>query len=417
MDIDAKNRPPHQSQDRTPRQGGTPFDPRSCGCLHLFRCWLDSYGPSLGSPGVLLLKREWFIPALFGVVAVASLFPCYGAGASIAQGIAAFTISSLFFLQGARLSRTAIAVGIMNWRLHLGIASATFVLFPVLGLSLLALFPNLPPPLEIGFLFVCVLPSTVQSSVALTSIARGSVAGAICAATASNIVGIVLSPMMLAVLMHLHGGSIALDGLWKILLQLLVPFTAGHTLRPWIGQWVDRNRGVLAVTDRGSILVVIYAAFSAAVINGIWHLLPPLVLVEVSLISALLIAGALLAIKLGSDMLALPRDDEVAMIFCGSQKSLVTGVPMAQLLFAGPDAGIIVVPLMIYHQLQLFVGAWLARRYLTKGLLGTAASAIAPVQTLDPPPSTSLEVRRSTPTEIMPPPSLPRVAYRPLGLS
>jgi sodium/bile acid cotransporter 7 len=326
---------------------------------------------------VILLKSEWFIPALFGVIAVASLFPCYGDGARIAQGVAAFAISSLFFLQGARLSRTAIAAGIMNWRLHLGIASATFVLFPVLGLSLLALFPNLPQPLEIGFLFVCVLPSTVQSSVALTSIARGSVAGAICAATASNIVGIVLSPMMLAVLLHLHGGSIALDGLWKILLQLLVPFAAGHVLRPWIGQWADRNRAILAITDRGSILIVIYTAFSAAVINGIWHQLPPLVLVEVSLVNALLLAGALLAIKLGSHLLALPRDDEVAMIFCGSQKSLVTGVPMAQLLFAGPDAGIIVVPIMIYHQLQLLVGAWLARRYITvKRSPATAASAI-----------------------------------------
>ena len=227
----------------------------------------------------------------------------------------------------------------MNWRLHLGIASATFVLFPVLGLGLLALLPGLPQSIQIGVLFVCVLPSTVQSSVALTSIARGSVAGAICAATASNIVGIVLSPMMLAFLLQLQGGSIALDGLWKILLQLLVPFAAGHALRPWIGEWADRNRTILALTDRGSILIVIYTAFSAAVINGIWHQLPPLVLVEVCLVNALLLAGALLAINLGSHLLALPRSDGIAMIFCGSQKSLVTGVPMAQLLFSGPDAG------------------------------------------------------------------------------
>src|SRR4029077_2777255 len=146
--------------------------------------------------GVTRLKSEWFIPALIAVVGAASLFPCYGAGARIGHGLAAFAISSVFFLQGARLSRVAITAGIMNWRLHLGIASATFVLFPVLGLGLLALLPSLPQSIQIGVLFVCVLPSTVQSSVALTSIARGSVAGAICAATASNIVGIVLSPMM-----------------------------------------------------------------------------------------------------------------------------------------------------------------------------------------------------------------------------
>jgi sodium/bile acid cotransporter 7 len=313
--------------------------------------------------GVTQLKSEWFIPALIAVVGAASLFPCYGAGARIGHGLAAFAISSLFFLQGARLSRVAVTAGIMNWRLHLGIASATFVLFPVLGLVLLALLPSLPQSIQIGVLFVCVLPSTVQSSVALTSIARGSVAGAICAATASNIVGIVLSPMMLAFLLQLHGGSIALDGLWKILLQLLVPFAAGHALRPWIGEWADRNRAILALTDRGSILIVIYTAFSAAVMNGVWHQLPPLLLVEVCLVNALLLAGALLAIKLGGHLLALPRGDGIAMIFCGSQKSLVTGVPMAQLLFSGPDAGFIVVPIMIYHQLQLLVGAWLARRY------------------------------------------------------
>src|SRR6266851_2561062 len=172
--------------------------------------------------GITLLKSEWFIPALLGVIGAASLFPCYGAGARVGHGLAALAISSMFFLQGARLSRTAITAGIVNWRLHLGIAAATFVLFPALGLSLLKLYPNLPRPIEIGLLFVCVLPSTVQSSVALTSIARGSVSGAICAATASNIVGIALSPMMLAILLQVHGGSIALDGLWKILLQLLV---------------------------------------------------------------------------------------------------------------------------------------------------------------------------------------------------
>ena len=315
------------------------------------------------SSTVTLLKNEWFVPALAGTVGAACLFPCHGVGSRIAQGLAAFAISALFFLQGARLSRSTITSGILNWRLHLGIASTTFLLFPALGLGLLALFPNLPRLIAIGLLFVCVLPSTVQSSVALTSIARGSVAGAICAATASNIAGIVLSPVILAVLLHLHGASIAMDGLWKILLELLVPFAAGHALRPWIGAWADRNRAILAITDRGSVLIVIYSAFSAAVINGIWHQVPPLVLVELSAANALLLAAALAAVKLGSRVLDLSRADEVAMVFCGAQKSLVTGVPMAQLLFAGPDAGIIVIPIMIYHQLQLLLGAWLARRY------------------------------------------------------
>lgn len=318
--------------------------------------------PARSSPTAV--PREWFVPALVGVVVAASFLPCRGSGARAFDALAVLAIASLFFLQGARLSRDAVAAGIKNWRLHLGITSTTFVLFPVLGSALLALFPAaLTPPLSIGLLFVCVLPSTVQSSIALTSIARGEVAGAICAATGSNLIGIVLSPILLALLLHTRGGSMDLNGLWKILLELLAPFIAGHAMRPWIGQWADRNRAILAITDRGSILIVVYTAFSAAVVDGIWHQLPAIMLEKLVLFDALLLAAVLAVIKLGSYLVAMPRKDEVAMVFCGSQKSVVTGVPMAHLLFAGPVAGIIVLPIMIYHLLQLLVGASLARRY------------------------------------------------------
>ena len=320
--------------------------------------------PTRRSPIKSAVPREWFVPALVGVVVAASFFPCRGSGARAFDTLAVLAIASLFFLQGARLSRDAIATGIKNWRLHLGITSTTFVLFPVLGSAILTLFPAmLTPPLSIGLLFVCVLPSTVQSSIALTSIARGEVAGAICAATGSNLIGIVLSPILLALLLHTRGGSMDLNGLWKILLELLAPFIVGHAMRPWIGQWADRNRAILAITDRGSILIVVYTAFSAAVVNGIWHQLPAIMLEKLVLFDALLLAAVLATIKLGSYLVAMPRKDEVAMIFCGSQKSVITGVPMAHLLFAGPVAGIIMLPIMIYHLLQLLVGASLARRY------------------------------------------------------
>jgi len=308
--------------------------------------------------------KEWFVAALIGVVAMASLLPCYGAGARVFDSLALLAIGSLFFLQGARLSRDAIIAGMKNWRLHLGIAATTFVLFPLLGLGLLGLSPGiLTPPLQIGVLFVCALPSTVQSSIALTSIARGNVAGAICAATASNVIGVILTPMLLALMLSVQGATIDLAGLWKILVELMLPFIAGHLLRPQIGQWTDRNRDILAVTDRSSVLLVVYTAFSAAVIDGVWSRTPPITLAALVFIDAVLLVAVLLAIKLGSRLLALPRTDEVAMLFCGSQKSAITGVPMAHLLFAGPAAGLIVLPIIIYHQLQLWLGAWLARRY------------------------------------------------------
>jgi sodium/bile acid cotransporter 7 len=339
------------------------------------------------SPTVYPLPSEWFAPALVAVVAAASLLPCRGSVARAFDALAVVAIALLFFLQGARLSREAVAAGMKNWRLHLGITSTTFVLFPLLGSAVVALFPAaLTPPLRIGLLFVCVLPSTVQSSIALTSIARGEVAGAICAATASNVIGVVLSPMLLGLLLHMRGGSMDLTGLWKILLELLVPFIAGNALRPWIGQWDDRNRAILAITDRGSILIVVYTAFSAAVINGIWHQLPPMMLGKLVLFDALLLATALVTVTLGCRLFAMPRRDEVAMVFCGSQKSVVTGVPMAHLLFAGPVAGIIVLPIMIYHILQLLVGAWLARRYAAgfAAPMASAPAALQPVGWIEP---------------------------------
>jgi solute carrier family 10 (sodium/bile acid cotransporter), member 7 len=225
------------------------------------------------------------------------------------------------------------------------------------------------------------LPSTVQSSIALTSIARGEVAGAICAATGSNLIGILLSPVLMGLLLHTCGGSLDLNGFWKILLELLAPFIAGHAMRRWIGQWVDRNRALLAITDRGSILIVVYTAFSAAVVGGIWHELPPIMLGKLVIFDALLLVMVLATIMIGSRLAAIPRKDEVAMVFCGSQKSVVTGVPMAHLLFIRPMAGMVVLPIMIYHLLQLLVGAWLARRYAI-GFADPAAGVPVALQSL-----------------------------------
>ena len=310
------------------------------------------------------LQLDWFILALVGAVTMASLLPCHGAGAQVFGSLAVLAISSLFFLQGARLSREAILAGITHWRLHIAIASATFALFPLLGLGLIGMAQHeLPGSLCIGVLFVAVLPSTVQSSIALTSIARGNVAGAVCAASASNLMGMVLTPLMLGALLRLHGGGIDLTALLKILLELFVPFAVGHELRPWIGDWADRNRAVLAVTDRGSILLVVYTAFSAAVIHGIWSQLPLATLSAIITADAILLGAGLTIMTFVCRFAGVSRADEVAIVFCGSQKSLVAGVPMANVLFAGPSVGIILLPIMLYHQMQLFVCAWLARRY------------------------------------------------------
>jgi solute carrier family 10 (sodium/bile acid cotransporter), member 7 len=305
-----------------------------------------------------------FVLSLLGVVLTATLIPCRGTSAAVCHSLGTIAIASLFFLQGARLSRAAILDGITCWRLHATIATSTFVLFPLIGLALSAAFPTtLPSLLWTGVLFLCALPSTVQSSIALTSMAKGNVAGAICSATASNVAGIAFTPLIFGVLSRVHGSGVSPDGVAQVFCELLVPFVAGHWLRPWIGGWVQSNRGILSFTDRGSILLVVYAAFSAAVVHGVWHQLPPTVLLLLMLTVAFILAIVLLGIKIAGVALGFGRQDDIAATFCGSQKSLVNGVPMASALFSAAAIGPVLIPIMIYYPMQIVVCAWLARRY------------------------------------------------------
>lgn len=313
---------------------------------------------------ILRFLPDRFTSALVGTVLLATVLPCSGVAAEAVSQLAVVAIGLLFFLHGAKLRRAEVLAGMGHWRLHLLIFLFTFVFFPLLGMLGQWLMPNLfPAPLWIGMLFICALPSTVQSSIAFTSIARGNVPAAICSAAASNLFGIFLTPVLVGAMLQAHGGSIALSKIWDIVLQLLVPFVAGHLLRPLIGGWVDRHRILLNATDRGSILLVVYSAFSAAVVEGLWHVVPLPTLGLIVAANAVLLGIVLCATRWGSRRLGFSRDDEIAIVFCGSKKSLAAGVPMANVLFAGPTLGLIVLPLMIFHQMQLMVCAWLARRY------------------------------------------------------
>jgi sodium/bile acid cotransporter 7 len=310
------------------------------------------------------IRPDPFVLSLAGVILAATLCPCSGVLASGFHAAGVLAISSLFFLQGARLSQDAVVGGIMHWRLHATIGIATFFLLPLTAVFLTAfLHPLLPQPFWVGVMFACALPSTVQSSIALTSIAEGNVAGAVCAATASNLAGMVLTPLIFAALSRLHGDGASLRNVGLVLAELLVPFIIGHLMRPWIGRWAERNRRVLSLTDRGSILLVVYSAFSAAVINGVWHSFPPATLLLLGIIMAVVLLVALAAILAACRAQQFGKPDEVAAVFCGSQKSLVTGVPMANALFSGAAIGPSLIPIMIYYPMQLVVCAWLARRY------------------------------------------------------
>lgn len=314
-------------------------------------------------PRSLLSLFEPFVLALLGTVVLASVLPVRGSLVPLADAITTAAIVLLFFLHGAKLSREEIVKGASNWRLHLAVVVTTFVLFPLLGLGLVSL-PFVTGPTAAGLLFLTLLPSTVQSSIAFTAIARGNVAAAVCSASFSNLIGIVITPALVALLMSGLAGQagISIEAVETIALQLLLPFVSGHLLRPGIGGFVGRHRTLVSSVDRGSILLVVYTAFSAAVVEGLWNRVSGETLALILLLCTMLLVVVLAITWLLGRMLGFSRQDAIVLLFCGSKKSLASGVPMAGVLFPAAQVGAILLPVMLFHQIQLIACAVIARR-------------------------------------------------------
>ncbi|MER7373455.1 bile acid:sodium symporter family protein [Streptomyces lanatus] len=303
-----------------------------------------------------------YILLLLGTVGLAALFPARGAGADVASGASTAAIAFLFFLYGARLSTREALDGLKHWRLHATVLACTFLVFPLLGLAARGFVPVLlTEPLYQGLLFLTLVPSTIQSSIAFTSMARGNVPAAICAGSFSSLVGIVITPLLAAAVLGGNAGGFSADSLLGIVLQLLVPFAAGQLLRRWIGGFVARHKKVLGLVDRGSILLVVYGAFSEGMVQGIWHQVSPLRLGGLLAVEAVLLAVMLALTWYGAKAMRFSREDRIAIQFAGSKKSLASGLPMASVLF-GAHASLAVLPLMLFHQMQLMVCAVIAKR-------------------------------------------------------
>jgi len=307
-----------------------------------------------------------YLLALVAAVVLASFAPVRGDAAVLAGVATNVGIALLFFLYGARLPREAIIAGLVHWRLHLTVLTCTFVLFPLLGFVVLPMArPWLTDELAFGVLFLCALPSTVQSSIAFTAIARGNVAAAVCSASLSNLLGVFLTPLLVSLMVATHGDTTSpLDAVGKIALLLLAPFVCGHALRPLLAGFVERRRHLLAISDRATVLLVVYVAFSASVAEGLWQRVSPMALVVVGIVALVLLALVLFATQAAGRLLGFARGDTIALVFCGSKKSLASGVPIAKVLFAGdPMIGVILLPIMLFHQLQLIACAMLAQHW------------------------------------------------------
>jgi sodium/bile acid cotransporter 7 len=322
-----------------------------------------------------LMLPDSFTLMLIATIVLATVIPAREESAAVVSALTKVMIALLFFMYGTRLSREAVLAGIRNWKLHILVLCITYGLFPLLGMGLVkALGTHLDHILGIGLMFLAVLPSTVQSSIAFTSIAGGNVAAAICSASLSNLIGVVATPALVALLLHLQGG-VSLDAIGQITTQILIPFLVGHGLRAWTGGFITRHRKFFAPLDRGSILLVVYSAFSEAVTNGIWTKLTFADLLWVMLIDIVFLAMIMVATTALSRLFRFDHADEIAIVFCGSKKSLASGVPMASVLLPAASVGIAILPLMIFHQIQLIVCSFIARTFAARRVAHASPAA------------------------------------------
>lgn len=321
----------------------------------------------MGRPrsGTVATVRRWidpFIVGLLSMLAIGLLVPIPAGVLDVLDVVADVAIFVLFFLYGARLGTRDVLAGLRNVRLQGTALLVTFVLFPLVGLGLsTAAEPFLGHTLALGVLYVSLLPSTVQSSVALVGVARGNVAGAITAATISNVLGMVLTPLLVLLMMH-TSGSTGSGGLRSVLLLLLAPFILGQLVQPLVGRLVRAHKRLTSIWDRTTILLVVLVAVATATAAGVWSTVSAWTLVGVIAVSAVMLGIALAATWFGGKALGLPIEDRIALLMCGSQKSLATGMPMLGALFPAAIAGPIAVPVIVFHQLQLIVSSSLARR-------------------------------------------------------
>lgn len=310
---------------------------------------------------------DTYLLLLAGTVLLGTILPVSGDAAVLVKTISVWAVALLFFLYGARLNTAAVVAGIANWRLQGLVFLTTYLVFPVIGVVLtLLLSPFLGPSITTGLLFLVVLPSTVNSSIAFTGMAHGNVPASVCAASVSNLVGVFLTPALAALLLHTKGGGVNADAIGSIALQILLPFAIGQLLHRWLGGWIGRHKRVTLVVDRGSILLIVYSAFSAGMVAGVWQQLDLRTLALLFAVDAGLLAVIMILVGLMSRFAGLKHADRMTLLFCGSTKSLASGVPMANILFVGMPVSLIILPIMLFHQIQLFVCAIIAQRWANR---------------------------------------------------
>ena len=325
------------------------------------------------------MKLDPFLLLMIAAVIIATFLPATGHVAEIVDGLGLIGVSFLFFAHGAALSRQAVLSGLKQWQLHLFIFGTTFLVFPIAVQPITFLPASLvPEDLRLGFLYLAVLPSAVSSSIAYTAIAKGNVPAAVCNSAGSNVFGLLLTPLLMTFFLKSSavGTADLAHTIKDVVLQLLVPFGLGQAIHPLVGRFIAERKDWLEKYDQSVIVVIIYGAFSQSVTAGLWRVMPASSLALAVVLCTVLLLIVFAFTIIFSRRLGFSRGDEIAAVFCGSKKSLASGLPLAQVLFAGsPGFGMIVLPIMLYNQIQILIGAVLARKYANCNVFEQPAQA------------------------------------------
>ena len=325
------------------------------------------------------VKRvDWFLLGMVAATLLAWLLPGPGAkGGALHPELAnKLGVALIFFLHGLLLSFATLRAGTLLWRVHLVVQLSTFLLCPLIGFVVLALLGDaLEPNLALGIFYLCALPSTVSSSVAMTAVARGNVGAAVFNATLSSLLGVFLTPLWIGLRMGASGASLPLGRvILDLMLWLLLPLALGQLARPLLGAFAARHKRRIHIIDRATILLLVYTSFCDSVVSGVWLGSGATTLLAAGAFAVVLLAVLLVVVNALARRIGFRVEDRIATVFCGSKKTLASGVPMARLMFAGhPGLSLILLPLMIYHPLQLVVCGWLAGRFAARPAQGEHA--------------------------------------------
>lgn len=311
----------------------------------------------------IFARADRFTTGIIVSVILGLLLPCTGAVAECFDWLTNAAIVLLFYLYGVKLSRESVIAGLLNWRLQLMVFFYTFIFFPIITPLLQPLLePMVGSALYMGLIYVACLPSTVQSSIAFTAVAGGNVPAAVCSASVSSLLGVFLTPLLVGLLFtnsNTSSADVGLDTVLKICYQILLPFILGQLSRRWLRGWVERNKGLIKWNDQGTIWLVIYTSFSGATAQGYWQQLELRYLLGLIVVCSVILSITFAATYFSSRWCGFNREDRITIVFCGSKKSLAVGAPMMLAIFGELDNNLLL-PLMIFHQVQLMACAQLA---------------------------------------------------------